>query len=173
MNSWNTSFFLNTFFVLSLSTLSLSDWMLHVIVLFHCAHYIQVVSKYCFMFAVVVVSVIYWGIYTDIQVRNYCTCSKFLFNYRNVKFDSLFCNAHWIIFVFKLSHLWLDMNDAAVSICTLLVWKVEIRKNKKAWAVVRRRGAVGSASDSWSVDTCQSWVRAPSKAPARNFTLIT
>ena len=28
-----------------------------------------------------------------------------------------------------------------------------------------RRGAVGSASDSWSVDTCQSWVRAPSKAP--------
>ena len=28
-----------------------------------------------------------------------------------------------------------------------------------------RRGAVGSASDSWSVDTCQLWVRAPSKAP--------
>ena len=28
----------------------------------------------------------------------------------------------------------------------------------------RRRGAVGSASDFWSVDTCQSWVRAPSKA---------
>ena len=67
--------------------------MLHVIVLFHCAHYIQVVSKYCFMFAVVV-SVIYGGIYTDIQVRNYSTCSKFLFNYRIVKFDSLFCNAH-------------------------------------------------------------------------------
>ena len=30
---------------------------------------------------------------------------------------------------------------------------------------LRRRGALGSASDSWSVDTCQSWVRAPSKAP--------
>ena len=28
-----------------------------------------------------------------------------------------------------------------------------------------RRGAVGSASDSWSVDTCQLWVRAPSTAP--------
>jgi len=28
------------------------------------------------------------------------------------------------------------------------------------------RGAVGSTSDSWSVDTCQSWVQeAPSKAP--------
>jgi len=26
------------------------------------------------------------------------------------------------------------------------------------------RGAVGSVSDSWSVDTCQSWVWAPSKA---------
>ena len=34
----------------------------------------------------------------------------------------------------------------------------------------RRRGAVDSASDSWSVDTCQSWVRAPSKASwARNL----
>ena len=31
--------------------------------------------------------------------------------------------------------------------------------------LVRRRGAVGSASDLWSVDTCQSWVRAPSNAP--------
>ena len=29
----------------------------------------------------------------------------------------------------------------------------------------RRIGTVGNASDSWSVDTCQSWVRAPSKAP--------
>ena len=31
--------------------------------------------------------------------------------------------------------------------------------------VKSRRGSVGSASDSWSVDTYQSWVRAPSKAP--------
>ena len=55
---------LDFFLILSLSTLSLSVWMLHVIVLFHCAHYIQVVqhvSKYCFMFAVVV-SAIYGGI---------------------------------------------------------------------------------------------------------------
>ena len=35
---------------------------------------------------------------------------------------------------------------------------------RKKWTY-RRRGAVGSASDSWSVDTCQSWVRAPSKGP--------
>ena len=31
--------------------------------------------------------------------------------------------------------------------------------------LVRWRGAVGSASDSWSLDTCQSWVQAPSNAP--------
>jgi len=29
----------------------------------------------------------------------------------------------------------------------------------------RRRGAVGRASDSWSMDTCQSWVQAPARAP--------
>ena len=31
------------------------------------------------------------------------------------------------------------------------------------------RYLLGSASDSWSVDTCQSWVRAPSKAPVVSF----
>jgi len=29
----------------------------------------------------------------------------------------------------------------------------------------RRCGAVGSTPDSWSLDTCQSWLWAPSKAP--------
>ena len=33
-------------------------------------------------------------------------------------------------------------------------------RSKAFWG---RRSAVGSASDSWSVDTCLSWVRAPSK----------
>ena len=41
---------------------------------------------------------------------------------------------------------------------------------------MRRCGAVGSASDSWLVDTCQSWVRAPLKAPVislnKKLTLI-
>ena len=32
-----------------------------------------------------------------------------------------------------------------------------------------RRGALSSVSDSWSVDTCQSWVRAPSKAPVHSL----
>ena len=31
--------------------------------------------------------------------------------------------------------------------------------------LARRRGAMGSAYDSCSVDTCQSWARAPSKGP--------
>ena len=37
-------------------------------------------------------------------------------------------------------------------------------KNPKSKYISEVRGSVGSASDSWSVDTCQSWVQAPSKA---------
>ena len=39
------------------------------------------------------------------------------------------------------------------------------QQQQHAFSGKRRRGAVGSASASWSVDTCQSWVRAPPKAP--------
>ena len=50
--------------------------------------------------------------------------------------------------------------------CIFLLYNDESMSKSNVNRGVRRRGAVEIASDSWSVDTCQTWVRAPSKAPA-------
>ena len=95
--------------------------------------------------------------------------TKIWFTVQHLLGDILFNSLYWIYCPTYLGKTWeLEKCDKMTEI-----WEV-IFKNavlvyfpfRQCQSHKRRRGAVDSASDLWSVDTCQLWVRAPSKAPA-------
>ena len=64
-------------------------------------------------------------------------------------------NVHLLVWKHEID---LNVQTCIQTTALISIWNKPIQKRN-------RRGAVGRASDSWSVDTCQSWVRAPWKAP--------